>query len=159
MILLYPIMLVCYTLLHYLVLLLTFDIGKTIWTSSFLISSLCRSREFLVRLLLLLMKSCSIKLGSMCWYLTCQTSRPPSHVSLWKQKWWPGEIIIITGNIYLGTLNTVEPVEKFIRSERIVDSFEVWQCESEYNWAGRHQILIIDLHLNSAGTAELALIS
>ena len=68
----------------------------------------------------------------------------------------------IAGNIYLGTLNTVEPVEKFIRPERIVVSFEVWQCESEYNWAGagRHQILIIDLHLNSTGgTAELALIS
>ena len=68
-------------------------------------------------------------------------------------------IICITGNIYLGTLNTVEPVEKFIRPERFVVSFEVWQCESEYNWAGRHQILIIDLHLNTSGTAELALIS
>ena len=73
-------MLVCYTLLHYLVLLLTFDIGKTIWTSSFLISRRCLSLELLVRLLLVM--SCSSMLCSMCWYLTCHTSMPPSQVSV-----------------------------------------------------------------------------
>ena len=90
-----PIMLVCYTLLLSLVLLLTFDIGKTIWTSSFLISSRCFSLEFLVTLLLLFAMSCSSMLCWMCWYLTCHTSSPPSQVSVWKKQenLWSGGTI------------------------------------------------------------------
>ena len=60
--------------------IITLDIGNTICTSSFLMSSLCLSLELLV-LLARLMSSSSLS-GSRCWYLMCHTSRPPSHNSV-----------------------------------------------------------------------------
>ena len=51
----------------------TFEMGSTACTSSFLMLSLCRSLEVLVRL--------PVSGWSRVWYLTCHTSSPPSHTS------------------------------------------------------------------------------
>ena len=52
-------------------------------------------------------------------------------------------------NVYLGTLNTVQPVEKFIRPERVSVS---WRVEVEYtvdtgqyNWEGSRVIEYLSL--------------
>ena len=57
----------------YLQAISTLEMGSTACTSSFLMLSLCRSLEVLVRL--------PVSGWSRVWYLTCQTSSPPSHTS------------------------------------------------------------------------------
>ena len=137
-------MVVCYTLLHYLVVLLGYSPSISVKQSGHHLSwyPACVSAG-------------SSWWGSCCcWWCPAPScsgrcagtwrARPASRRPMSRSEIQP--VMVAVGNtkycnVYLGTLNTVQPVEKFIRPERVSVS---WRVEVEYtvdtgqyNWEWR----------------------